>query len=123
MEEIAVVGVFLVLGMGAWWSMVIFPKQRDFQKRQQFARSLVEGDEVVTFGGLVGKVLDIEGDKGIAYVEVADGVVIRVLTAALMQPYDPEQIAEDARRGLRNQELVEQLEQQTQQSKEQQTNV
>lgn len=114
MQEIVVVGVFLILGMGAWWSMVVFPKQRDFQKRQRFARTLAEGDEVVTFGGLVGKVLNIEGDKGIAYVEVADGVVIRVLTAALMQPYDPEQIAEDARRGLQNEEFVEQLEQHNQ---------
>ncbi len=106
MPEIVVLGVFMVLGMGAWWSLVVFPKQRDFQKRQQFARTLAEGDEVVTFGGIVGKVLDIEGDKGIAYVEIADGVVIRVLTAALMQAYNPDEIAEAARRGMQDEVLV-----------------
>ena len=36
MSEIVILGVFLVLGLGAWWTMVTFPKQRDFQKRQQF---------------------------------------------------------------------------------------
>ena len=104
MREFVIVGVFLLLGIGAWWSLVVFPKQRDFQKRQTFARSLAEGDEVVTYGGLVGKVLDIDALNGIAHVEVADGVVIRVLTAALMQEYDPVQIARDARRGM--QEVV-----------------
>jgi preprotein translocase subunit YajC len=111
MPEIVILGVFLVLGLGAWWSMVTFPKQRDFQKRQKFARSLAKGDEVITFGGLIGRVLDIDAESGIAEVEIADGVVIRMLTAALMQPYDPEQIAQDARRGLQEEEIatVEQI--------------
>ena len=48
MQEIAIVAVLLLLGMGAYWSMVIFPKQREFQKRQRFVRALAEGDEVIT---------------------------------------------------------------------------
>jgi len=102
MSEIVILGVFLVLGLGAWWTMVTFPKQRDFQKRQQFARNLAKGDEVVTFGGVIGKVLDIDAESGTAQVEIANGVVIKMLNAALMQAYDPEQIAEDAKRGIRD---------------------
>jgi preprotein translocase subunit YajC len=100
MEEFALLGVVLLLGLTAYWSMVIFPKQRDFQKRQRFARQLSVGDEVITYGGIIGKVIDIRADEGIAYVEIADGVVIRLVTAALMQPYDPEEIARNARIGL-----------------------
>lgn len=106
MQEFALLGVIMVLVLGAYWSMVTFPKQRDFQKRQQFARSLHAGDEVVTYGGLVGRVVDIDSEKAIAYVEIADGVVVRLITAALMQPYDPEEIARNARMGQRDEEPV-----------------
>lgn len=100
MQELALLSFVMLLGLGAYWSLVIFPKQRDFTKRQKFARTLAEGDEVITYGGIVGRVLEIDGEKGIAHVEIADGVVIRLITAALMQEYDPEVIAENARKGL-----------------------
>ena len=100
MEEFALLGVVMVLALGAYWSMVTFPKQRDFQKRQRFARALVEGDEVITYGGIVGTVRDLDAENGLAYVEIAEGVVIRLITAAIMQPYDPEEIALNARKGL-----------------------
>mgnify|MGYP001078525948 CR=1 FL=1 len=106
MEEFALLAFVLLLALGAWWSLVTFPKQRDFQKRQSFARSLAEGDEVITYGGIIGVVRDIDAEQGVAYVEIADGVVIRLITAALMQPYDAEEIAENARRGLERQESV-----------------
>ena len=51
MPEFALVAVLLVLGIGAYWSMVVFPQQRDFQKRQRYVRSLFAGDEVITYGG------------------------------------------------------------------------
>jgi len=103
-EEFALLAFVMLLAMGAYWSMVTFPKQRDFQKRQRFARDLAEGDEVITYGGVIGRVIDIDAENGIALVEIADGVVIRMITAAIMQPYDPEEIAENARRGLREAE-------------------
>jgi preprotein translocase subunit YajC len=84
----------------AVWAMVVFPKQRDFTKRQRYVRALAVGDEVVTYGGIVGRVVSIEVDKGIANVEIADGVVVRLITAALVQPYDPEAFAEAARAGI-----------------------
>ncbi|MFN8373524.1 MAG: preprotein translocase subunit YajC [Anaerolineae bacterium] len=105
MEEFVLVGVVLLLGLGAYWTMVLFPKQRDFQKRQNFARELSVGDQVITYGGIIGKVIDIRADEGIAYVEIAEGVVIRLVTAALMQPYDPEEIARNARVGLEKEVL------------------
>jgi preprotein translocase subunit YajC len=100
MQEVVLLAVVMVLGLGAYWAMVVFPKQRDFQKRQRYVRSLAEGDEVVTYGGIVGKVIAIESDKGIARVEIADGVVVRLITAALVQAYDPEAFAKAARAGL-----------------------
>jgi preprotein translocase subunit YajC len=99
MEEFALVAVLLALGLTAYWSMVVFPRQRSFQKRQRYVRSLSAGDEVVTYGGIVGRVIDIQADQGIAHVEIADGVIIRVITAALMQAYDPDEFARHAQMG------------------------
>jgi preprotein translocase subunit YajC len=101
MQEIIVLGVVLVLGLGAYWSLVIFPRQRDFQKRQKYVSTLTPGDEMITFGGIIGRVISVEPDKGIANVEIADGVVVRVLAASLMQPYNPEELARSAELGNR----------------------
>lgn len=97
MPEIILLAFVMALAMGAYWSMVIFPKQRDFQKRQRFVRSLAEGDEVITAGGIIGRVIGLEAEQGIAYVEIADGVVIRAITASLLTPYDPEELAKNVR--------------------------
>jgi preprotein translocase subunit YajC len=100
MQEFLFVAVILLLGMGAYWSMVLYPRQRDFQKRQRFVRTLVEGDEVITAGGIVGRVIDLEAEQGIARVELAEGVVVRMVSASLLSPFDPEELAKNARRGL-----------------------
>lgn len=109
MQEFVLVFFILALGLGAYWTMVVFPKQREFQYKQKVVRSLHVGDEVVTYGGIVGKIIDIDVDKGISYVEIADGVTIKLLTAALQQVYDAEEIAYNAQLGVKNQSQTEQL--------------
>ncbi|MEP7292452.1 MAG: preprotein translocase subunit YajC [Chloroflexota bacterium] len=96
MQEFILLGVVLVLGLGAYWSLVIFPRQRDFQKQQKYVSTLNLGDEMITFGGIIGRVVSLEPEKGIATVEIADGVVVRVLAASLMRPYNPEELAQSA---------------------------
>jgi len=100
MSEFVLIGVLLVLGLGAYWSLVVFPRQREFQKQEKYVNSLKPGDEMITFGGIIGRVIDVEAEKGIATIEIADGVVIRVLAAALMRPYDPEELARSAQLGM-----------------------
>ncbi len=98
MSEFALVAVVLILALGAYWSLVIFPRQREFQKQQKSVRALQSGDEMITYGGIIGKVKEIDADSGIAFVEISEGVTVRVLTAALTRPYNPEEIAESAQR-------------------------
>ncbi|MBW4435983.1 MAG: preprotein translocase subunit YajC [Pleurocapsa minor GSE-CHR-MK-17-07R] len=100
MSEFVVLAVVMVLALGAYWSLVIFPRQREFSKQQRYVRELHKGDEMITYGGMIGKVIEIDADAGIAYLEIADGVIIRVVTASLVRPYDPEELAEAARRAL-----------------------
>lgn len=96
MAEFIFVFVTLILGLGAYWAFSLFPRQRDFAKRQVLARSLAEGDEVITAGGLVGKVQQINSEMGVAYIEIAEGLQIRVVTAAILERYNPEELAKNA---------------------------
>lgn len=105
--EIIFVALVIFLGMAGYWSFSLMPRQREFAKRQEMARSLVEGDEVITAGGVVGKVMSIDSEMGVAYVEVADGLQLRVLTAALLDRYDPAEIAKNARMGQKTQAKAE----------------
>jgi preprotein translocase YajC subunit len=102
MLEFVLVFAVLALGLGAYWTMVVFPKQREFQHKQKVVRSLHVGDEVVTYGGIVGKIIDIDVDKGISYLEIADGVTIKLLTVALQHVYDPNEIAYNSQIGMQD---------------------
>jgi preprotein translocase subunit YajC len=55
---------------------------------------------MITFGGIIGRVQSIDADAGIAWVEIAPDVTIRVVTAALIRPYDPAELAEAAQRAV-----------------------
>jgi preprotein translocase YajC subunit len=97
MQEFALLAFIMALALGAYWAMVIFPKQRAFEKRQRYIQNLSIGSEVITYGGIIGKIISIEANEGIAHVEIANGVTIRLVTAALVQPYDPETLKRDMR--------------------------
>ena len=104
MSEFALVFAVLALVLGGYWALVVFPKQRAFQHKQRIVRSLHVGDEIVTFGGIIGTIVEIDADKGIAQVEIAAGVKIRLLTAALQQVYDPGEYAYNANIGVKKQQ-------------------
>jgi len=100
MTDLVVLLFFAILFLGGYWVFVLMPRQRDFQKRQRMARDLAAGDEVITGGGVVGKVNRIDSEMGVAYIEVADGIEIRVVTAAILDRYNPEEVAKNAQSGV-----------------------
>jgi preprotein translocase YajC subunit len=98
--EIVAVGIVLILILAAYWSLVIFPKQRDFKKHNLYVRTLTVGDEVITFGGIIGVIARMDQEAGIAWVKVAEGVELKMLTAALSRPYQPDEVAVNATIGV-----------------------
>ncbi len=91
--------IILVL-LVAYWSFVILPRQRLFRQHNKYVRTLTVGDEVITAGGIVGVLTRMDADHGIAYVKVAEGVELKVLTAALNRPFDAEEVAITAQLGV-----------------------
>jgi preprotein translocase subunit YajC len=61
--------------------MLIRPQQRRVRAQQALSAAIQEGDEVMTTAGIYGFVTAMDGD--VAWVEIAEGVEIRVAKAAL----------------------------------------
>jgi preprotein translocase subunit YajC len=65
-------GVFIVI----FYFLLIRPQQKKAKEHQALVTKLSSGDEIVTTGGILGKVVDV-GDSFIT-LEIADGVRVKV---------------------------------------------
>jgi preprotein translocase subunit YajC len=73
--------LFPLLFLGLMWFVLIRPQQQRVRRQQQLVASLEVGDEVVTAGGIVGRIVALNEDE--AHIEVASGVVMRFLRLAV----------------------------------------
>lgn len=73
--------VFLVITFGLMWFVLIRPQQQRVRRQQALVRSLEVGDEVVTAGGIFGRIVGL--DDEVARIEVARGVEMRILRLAV----------------------------------------
>jgi preprotein translocase subunit YajC len=67
--------------------LMIRPQQKRAQAQAAMMRAVQEGDEVLTTGGFYGYVTAVEDD--LFWLELADGVQVRVAKAAVMRRIDP----------------------------------
>ena len=71
------VGLVLPLVMvGVLWLVLIRPQQKRAKEQRMMVDALKAGDEVVTNGGILGRITDV-ADHFVT-VEIADGVRVRV---------------------------------------------
>ena len=83
----------LLITFGLMWVLLILPQQRRMKQHQAVVASLRAGDEVVTAGGVYGTITSV--DEETLAVEVAPGVVLRVLRSAVSQRIAPLDETED----------------------------
>lgn len=74
----------LILIFGIMYFLLIRPQQKKLKEHQAMVGALRRGDQVVTAGGLIGKVSKVKEDGEIE-VEVADGVKVRVVRSTIAQ--------------------------------------
>lgn len=72
-----------------FYFMLIRPQQKAQQKTKLFLDGLKKGDEVVTTGGVIGRI-DRVADGGVLVIEVANNVKLRVLKAQVAGPFVPQ---------------------------------
>ncbi|MEZ5216656.1 MAG: preprotein translocase subunit YajC [Ilumatobacteraceae bacterium] len=79
--------VFLALIGLMMYVILIRPQRKRMREAQNLLASIAEGDEVITSGGIYGFVDAIEGDT--LWLDIADGVQIRVHRSAVARKVDP----------------------------------
>ena len=72
----------LLLMLGLMWLLLIRPQKQQLQRHRAFLDALQVGDEVMTAGGVIGRVTTL--DEREAGLEVAPGMVVRVLKQRLL---------------------------------------
>lgn len=68
----------LILIFGIMYFLLIRPQQKKVKEHAAMVEALRRGDQVITQGGLVGKVVKVK-DEGKLEVEIADGVKVTVI--------------------------------------------
>ena len=82
--------VQILMGIAPWllifvvfYMLMIRPQQRRVKEHQAAINAVKKGDEVVTAGGIRGRVTKVGDDE--AEVEIANGVRVRVVKSTLSQ--------------------------------------
>ena len=74
----------IILIFAIMYFLLIRPQQKKMKEHKQMVEALRRGDQVVTQGGLIGKVAKVKDDNELE-VEVADGVKVRVVRNTIVQ--------------------------------------
>ena len=75
--------------------LLIRPQQKKVKEHQAMVGTVRRGDQVVTQGGLIGKVTKVKEDNELE-VEIADGVKVRVVQSTLADVRSKTEPANDA---------------------------
>ena len=75
----------LILIFAIMYFLLIRPQQQKLKKHQEMVAALRRGDQVVTQGGLIGKVTRVKEGENEAEVEVSEGVKLRVVQSTIVE--------------------------------------
>ena len=90
-QLIVLVALFALL-----WLFLIMPSRRRAQAQRQLIASVEVGDEILTVGGIYGRVLGIDDDKELL-VEIAPDIEVRVARRAVAAVLPPDEEPRRAR--------------------------
>ncbi len=71
----------LIALVAVFYFLVLRPQQKRAKEHKNLMEALQKGDEVITLGGILGKVTKV-ADENVA-IEIADNVVVQVQKAAI----------------------------------------
>lgn len=74
----------LILIFAIMWFLLIRPQQKKIKQHQKMVEALRRGDQVVTQGGIIGKVSKVK-DNNELELEIAEGVRVRVVRSTVSQ--------------------------------------
>lgn len=84
----------LILIFAIMYFLLIRPQQKKAKEHRAMVKALRRGDQVVTQGGVIGKVAKVK-DENELEVEIADGVKVRVVQSTIVQVLNKTEPAKD----------------------------
>ena len=89
-------GLIVLLALLAlFWIFLIRPQRRRLHEQRELHESIAVGDEIVTLGGLLGRVRSIDEAEDTLEVEIAPGTNVRVVRHGVAAVLDPEKAHEE----------------------------
>ena len=85
----------LILIFAIMYFLLIRPQQKKAKEHRAMVKALRRGDQVVTQGGVIGKVAKIK-DENELEVEISDGVKVRVVQSTIAQVLNKTEPAKDS---------------------------
>lgn len=73
----------LILIFGIMYFLLIRPQQKKLKDHQAMVAALRRGDQVITQGGVIGKVTKVKDAESEVEVEIASGVTVRVVRSTI----------------------------------------
>ncbi|MEL6682643.1 MAG: preprotein translocase subunit YajC [Pseudomonadota bacterium] len=75
--------IMLLLIFGIMYFLLIRPQQKKMKEHQAMLSGLRRGDQIITQGGVVGKIVKVKEDANEVEVEIAKGVNVRVVKSTI----------------------------------------
>ena len=85
----------LILIFAIMYFLLIRPQQKKAKEHRAMVKALRRGDQVVTQGGVIGKVAKVK-DENELEVEIANGVKVRVVQSTIVQVLNKTEPAKDS---------------------------
>ena len=85
----------LILIFAIMYFLLIRPQQKKAKEHRAMVKALRRGDQVVTQGGVIGKVAKVK-DENELEVEIAEGVKVRVVQSTIVQVLNKTEPAKDS---------------------------
>jgi preprotein translocase subunit YajC len=64
---------------GIFWFLVIQPMRKNQKKTQDMIAKLKKGDEVITSGGIFGRITALDEERGFVILQISDNTKVKVL--------------------------------------------
>ncbi|CAN5796120.1 preprotein translocase subunit YajC [soil metagenome] len=69
------------------WFLLIRPQQKEQQKHREMVKNLKKGDEVVTVGGIYGRIMSLDAEK--VTIKIAENVKVDVERSKIVRVVAP----------------------------------
>lgn len=81
--------IILIVGIALLMVLMVLPQWQARRRQKKQMESIQAGSEIMTIGGIIGKVTYIDRDENRARIEVSPGVEIEFLASAINRPLEP----------------------------------